>query len=105
MRRVLLWLCLPIFAYCCAASSRAADPPAKELRFRKLVDDKGKVLTNAIVVIGGKRIADITADASKIPAGAEVIDLRRYTAIPGLIDFHQHITYYWHPTSNAHPFD
>jgi len=105
MRRVLLWLCLVIFAYCCAASSRAADPPAKALRFGKLVDGKGKVWTDAIVVIRGERIADITADASKIPAGAEVIDLRRYTAIPGLIDAHTHITYYWDQTSNVRPFD
>src|SRR5580693_3133058 len=105
MRRVLLWLCLLIFAYCCAASSRAADPPAKALRFGKLVDGKGKVWTDAIVLVRGDRIVDVLTDASKIPAGAEVIDLRRYTAIPGLIDVHTHITYYWDQTSNVHPFD
>src|ERR1700735_1365606 len=105
MRRVLLWLCLLIFAYCCAASSRAADPPAKALRFGKLVDGKGKVWTDAIVVVRGERIADITADASKIPAGADVIDLRRYTAIPGLIDVHTHLTFYWDQTSKVHPFE
>src|ERR1700719_2835483 len=105
MRRVLLWLCLVICVCGCAASSRAADPPAKALRFGKLVDGKGKVWTDAIVVIRDERIADITADASKIPAGAEVIDLRRYTAIPGLIDVHTQITYYWDQTSIVRPFD
>src|ERR1700721_3251853 len=105
MRRVLLWLCLLIFAYCCSQSSRAADPPAKALRFGKLVDGKGKVWSHCSVLIRCERIADITADASKIPAGAEVIDLRRYTAIPGLIDVHTHITYYWDQTSNVRPFD
>src|ERR1700751_6236102 len=105
MRRVLLWLCLLIFAYCCAASSRAADPPVKALHFGKLVDGKGKVWTDAIVIVRGERIADVTTDASKIPAGAEVIDLRRYTAIPGLIDVHTHITYYWDQSSNVRPFD
>src|ERR1700723_4187679 len=104
MRRGLVWLCLLIFAYCCAASSRAADPPAKALRFGKLVDGKGKVWTDAIVVIRGERIADITADPSKIPAGAEVMDLRRYTAIPGLIDVHTDITYYWDETSIVRRF-
>src|SRR6202008_5200040 len=65
----------------------------------------GKVWTDAIVVVRGDRITDITTDASKIPASAEVIDLRRYTAIPGLIDVHTHITYYWDQSSNVHPFD
>ncbi len=105
MRRILTCLCLAIFTLCSIASSHAADPPAKALRFGKLVDGKGKVWTDAIVIVRGERIADITTDASKIPAGAEVIDLRRYTAIPGLIDVHTHITYYWDQTSNVHPFD
>ena len=84
MRRILTCLCLAIFTFCSTAISHAADPPVKALRFGKLVDGKGKVWTDAIVIVRGERIADITTDASKIPAGAEVIDLRRYTAIPGI---------------------
>jgi imidazolonepropionase-like amidohydrolase len=105
MRRVFILFCFAIFTLCGAPSARAADPPAKALRFGKLVDGKGKVLTNAIVIVRGERIAEVTTDASKIPAGAEVIDLRRYTAIPGLIDVHTHITYYWDQSSNVRPFD
>ena len=67
----------------------------KALRFGKLIDGKGKTWTDAIVIVRGDRVADVTTDASKIPTGAEVVDLRRYTAIPGLIDVHTHITYYW----------
>ena len=92
MRRILTCLCLAIFAFCSTAISYAADPTVKALRFGKLADGKGKVWTDAIVIVRGERIADITTDPSKIPAGAEVIDLRRYTAIPGLIDVHTHIT-------------
>jgi imidazolonepropionase-like amidohydrolase len=88
-----------------ATLGRAADPPAKALRFGKLVDGKGKVWTDAIIIVRGERIADILTDASKIPAGAEVIDLRRYTAIPGLIDVHTHTTYYWDQNSKVPPFD
>src|ERR1700719_857479 len=105
MRRLYVCVCLAAVIFFYAASDRAADPPAKALRFGKLVDGKGKVWTDAIVVVRGDRISDITADASKIPAGAEVIDLRRYTAIPGLIDVHTHITYYWDQTSIVRPFD
>jgi len=105
MRRVLACLSLVILTLCYCASSRAAEPPVKALRFGKLVDGRGKVWTDAIVIIRGERIGDITTDASKIPAGAEVIDLRRYTAIPGLIDVHTHITYYWDQSLNVHPFD
>jgi imidazolonepropionase-like amidohydrolase len=105
MRRVLALLCLTIFAFCCVGSACAADPPAKALRFGKLVDGKGKVWTDAIVIVRGERIVDVTTDASKIPAGTEVLDLRRYTAIPGLIDVHTHITYYWDQSSNVLPFD
>src|ERR1700719_690667 len=105
MRRLYVCVCLASVIFFYAASDRAAEPPAKALRFGKLVDGKGKVWTDAIVIVRGDRIADVTTDASKIAAGAEVIDLRRYTAIPGLIDVHTHITYYWDQTSNVHPFD
>src|SRR5277367_3196505 len=105
MRRFLVSLGFVVLVLCGAFGARAADPPAKVVRFGKLIDGKGKVWTDAIVIVRGERIAEITTDASKIPAGAEVIDLRRYTAIPGLIDVHTHITYYWDQTSNVHPFD
>jgi imidazolonepropionase-like amidohydrolase len=82
-----------------------ADEQVKALRFGKLVDGKGKVWTDAIVLIRGNRITEVTIDASKIPAQAQVIDLRKFTAIPGLIDVHTHTTYYWDQTSPVRPFD
>jgi imidazolonepropionase-like amidohydrolase len=105
MRRFFFWLCCAIFVAGGAPLASAGEPTVKALRFGKLVDGKGKVLQDAIVVVRGDRISDVTTDASKVPAGAEVIDLRRYTAIPGLIDVHTHITFYWDQTSKVHPFD
>src|SRR5258707_153788 len=79
-------------------TSLAQDKPAaknvKAVRFGKLWDGKGKVLTNAIVVIDGGKIRAITTDASAIPPGAETIDLSNYTGLPGLIDVHTHMTFY-----------
>src|SRR5262249_27545876 len=66
----------------------------KAVRFGKLWDAKGKLWTNAIVIIEGDRIRAVTTDASAIPAGAEVIDLSKYTGLPGLIDVHTHMTQY-----------
>jgi imidazolonepropionase-like amidohydrolase len=104
MRWLLALICLACVVLCSAGAVRA-DDRVKALRFGKLVDGKGKVWTDAIVLIHGDRITDVTTDASKIPADAQVIDLRRYTAIPGLIDVHTHTTYYWDQTSPVHPFD
>lgn len=89
------------------ARAQAQSPPAptKALRFGRLVDGKGKVWADAIVIVRGDRIVDVTTDPSKIPAGAEITDLRRFTAIPGLIDVHTHTTYYWDQSSKVPPFD
>jgi imidazolonepropionase-like amidohydrolase len=76
------------------AQEKTAVKVVKAVRFGKLWDAKGKLWTNAVVIVEGDRIRSVTTDASTIPAGAEVIDLSKYTGIPGLIDAHTHMTYY-----------
>jgi imidazolonepropionase-like amidohydrolase len=66
----------------------------KAVRFGKLWDAKGKIWSNAIVVVDNGTIRAITTDASAIPPGAETIDLSKYTGVPGLIDVHTHMTFY-----------
>src|SRR6202011_2526743 len=82
----------------CAGGIYAQEKPSaktvKAVRFGKLWDAKGKLWANAIVIVEGDRIRSVTTDASAIPAGAETIDLTKYTGLPGLIDVHTHMTIY-----------
>ena len=83
----------------CLSSSVFAAPTA--IRAGKVVGTAGGVITNAVIVIDGDRITSIGTAAP--PVGATVIDLSRFTLIPGLIDLHTHITYYWDPASGTRP--
>ena len=82
----------------CVGGVFAQDKPAakavKAVRFGKLWDAKGKLWTNAIVIVEGDRIREVTTNSSAIPAGAETIDLSKYVGLPGLIDVHTHTTIY-----------
>ena len=56
--------------------------------------DGDRVIPNASIVIEGRRIITVGTKVP-VPKGAREIDLRRYTALPGLIDLHTHVTYFW----------
>ncbi len=75
----------------------------KAIRFGRLVDGVGKAWKGAIVLVTGDRVSSVVTDPAQIPPGAEIIDLRPYVGIPGLIDAHTHMTYYWDeaPGTNA----
>lgn len=81
------------FAVCTLLTLQAsfAFGATKVLRFGKVVDGSGRVLTNAVIVVEDDRIKTVGPSSGNVPANAEVIDLSQYTAIPGLIDVHTHL--------------
>jgi len=74
------------------------------IRFGALVDGTGRVIQDAVVVVEGDRIARVGSGDGAVPAGAVVTDLRPLTGIPGLIDAHTHISYYWDQEPGTQPW-
>src|SRR6266581_5500107 len=100
MKPMRILLAAVVGASCVAGTYAQERPNAKSVnaikavRFGKLWDAKGKLWANAIVIVEGDRIRNVTTDGLAIPAGAETIDLSKYTGLPGLIDVHTHMTIY-----------
>lgn len=78
-----------------------ANAATKAIRFGKLWDGH-RVVTNAVVIVENDRVRSVTSGGA-IPAGVETIDMRRYTGLPGMIDSHTHITYYWDGAAGTTP--
>jgi imidazolonepropionase-like amidohydrolase len=67
-------------------------PQVTAIRAGRLVDlESGVVRRDQLVVIRGDRIEAVQPGATRPPAGAKLIDLSRYTVLPGLIDCHAHM--------------
>ena len=90
---------------------RGAAPDAqpgirfKAIRFGMLIDGKGHTIADALVLVDGDRIRSVASySKSQIPADAERFDLTRLTGIPGMIDVHTHMTYWWDRTPGSRPW-
>ena len=104
MRRTLFTLSLVAIALPRALIGAQETHGIVALRFGQLQDGTGRTLRDAVVVINGDRIQSVGTGRTAIPRGATVRDLRRYTAIPGLIDVHTHMTYYWDGAAGTNPW-
>jgi imidazolonepropionase-like amidohydrolase len=73
----------------------------KAIRAGKVIAADGKVLTNVVILVDDDRITSIGPTAP--PKGVEVIELKNLTLIPGLIDLHTHMTYFWDGKPGTRP--
>jgi imidazolonepropionase-like amidohydrolase len=87
-----------------AFAANAAFAQTTALRFGSVVDGAGRVVSNGVVIVDGDKVTRIVGPRDALPPGAKVIDLTRYTAIPGMIDAHTHMTYAWDPASGTDPW-
>jgi imidazolonepropionase-like amidohydrolase len=85
-----LWLRAILFT-CGLVSCATAQERPIVLKAATVLDGKGQVLRNTIIVVEGAKIARI---GGAVPPGAIVYDLTRLTVSPGWIDTHAHVM--WH---------
>ncbi len=72
-----------------AQTQQPANNPAIAIRAGRLIDVRtGNVATNEYIVVTKDRIVAI---ADSAPAGVPIVDLSKYTVVPGLIDCHAHV--------------
>lgn len=87
------------FTICSAQTSQAdrqfirADAPVIALTHVRIIDGTGAAaVEDQTIVISGGKIQSVGASATaKVAADAQVIDLKGYTVLPGLVGMHDHM--------------
>src|SRR5215212_6309029 len=69
------------------------DDMVKYIKCGTLIDATGAApMKNKVLMVERDRIVAVTNDGQDPPDGAEVVDLSRYTVMPGMIDCHEHLS-------------
>ena len=79
----------------------AAQPTTIVIHASHAIDGRGKSLRDVDIVVENGTIARVGARGA-VPKGAREIDLRGRTVLPGLIDAHAHLTWYFNRQGRYH---
>lgn len=94
-------LVLAVSALTVLAAAAQAQDVTTVIRAAKVIDGRGQTIANGDIVVTGSRITRVGARGA-VPTGARVIDLGNRTVMPGLIDGHSHLTWYFNRQGRYH---
>lgn len=94
-------LILAVSALTVLAAAAQAQDVTTVIRAAKVIDGRGQTIANGDIVVTGSRITRVGARGA-VPTGARVIDLGNRTVMPGLIDGHSHLTWYFNRQGRYH---
>ncbi len=84
------------------ATAAVSQEAAVVIRAGTVLDGKGHVLHNVLIVVQGGKIVRAEQNAKdQLIAGVAFYDLSRLTVLPGWIDLHDHITWHFGPNGRA----
>lgn len=90
-----------IFLVLCAVLSfagTAQEQPTTYIHAGQVADTKqGTLIGPATIVVKGNTIESVDRGFSETPRDSQIIDLKNYTVLPGLIDMHVHIEHETNP--------
>ena len=102
--RLLITVVITAFTILSVGIPRTAFTQTVAVRFGKLITGRGTPIQDAVVLIESDHITAIGSGAAAVPAEVNLIDLRPLTGIPGMIDVHTHMTFYWDKAPSSKPW-
>jgi len=95
-QRESLWFAVGLAVLCSCHVAAAQEKPIAILHGRMIDGLGGPPVEDAAVILQGSKIAYAgPASGAKVPQGAQVIDAKGKTVMPGLADMHVHLTGGW----------
>lgn len=84
-----------------AGAPALAQDAATVIRAARVIDGRGQQLANADILVQGGKIAKV-GPRGALPPNARLIDLGARTVLPGFIDAHAHLTWYFNRQGRYH---
>jgi imidazolonepropionase-like amidohydrolase len=98
MKSLRFILFLLVIVLVVSVSLAAGQQTPVVIRAGTMLDGRGHVLHNVLIVVQDGKIVRVEQNAqAKPPAGSAFYDLSRLTVLPGWIDVHDHITWHFGP--------